>query len=201
MKKINKQAPPAALTDFVSKEHPSTWAELHEKAYATYQICVAQLQKEQDGMCGYTERPVSIAGGGTHIDHFVKRDHNAKMIFDWQNLVLAVHASGYGADWKDLHIKKSAYGKIINPVKEDPHLFFTYMPNGMIKPKNGLTGPDREKAEFTIEVFNLNHNFLCSKRLGIIKMITDYKQSGLSVEEILSCVSDYGFRSAIEYAL
>ena len=96
---------------------------------------------------------------------------------------------------------KDDYAKLIDPVAQDPHHFFTYMENGRIIPKQELSDEEREMAEFTIATFNLQHPSLLNKREEIIRMVRSYKQGGMDEEDILACVEFYGFPSAIEYAL
>ena len=77
----------------------------------------------------------------------------------------------------------------------------TYMDEGIIKPVDGLTVQEREKAEKTIEIFNLKHPLLKELRERAIKMVKEYKNQGLTEEDILGALRDYGFTSAVEYAL
>ena len=94
-----------------------------------------------------------------------------------------------------------AYRKLIDPVAQDPHHFFTYMENGWIIPKAGLNDAEKEMAEYTIETFNLQHPSLLNKREEIIRLVKSYKQGGLADADILACVVTFGFPSVVEYAL
>lgn len=112
------------------------------------------------------------------------------------------HHSGFGADIKDAVVKTAIdYDKLINPVLDDPHKYLTYMDEGIIKPVDGLYQADKDKVEFTITAFNLKHKLLIEKRRIAISLVKAYKSQDLTDEEILDAMKDYGFTSAVEYAL
>jgi hypothetical protein len=108
-----------------------------------------------------------------------------------------VNDKSYGADCKDEHAARQSYDKIINPVTEDPHHYFRYMINGKIVPNEGLSDKDKQKALYTIDLFNLNHIYLLHRRSDLIKQIKDYHD--LDCEVIKDSLSNQGFLSVIEY--
>lgn len=202
MRKIKKQAPPEDLDKFVRCENPQKFEEIHQSEHFSglYAECIEQLKTEQENLSGYTEKPLK---NGVHVDHFRKQAlfNTQDLVFGWNNLIADEHNPGYGADFKDKRVTREEYEKLINPVLEDPHHFLTYMDEGVIKPVDGLTQQEREKAEKTIEIFNLRHPLLKELRERAIKMVKDYKNQGLTEDEILIALRDYGFKSAVEYAL
>ena len=203
MRKIDKKAPPADLARFVEKEHPQKFDDIHHSKQfpGLYEECREQLLDEQEHLSGYTEKP--LAAKGIHVDHYRRQAlfNSGQYIFGWSNLIADEHAD-YGADCKDSIVKNCAdYDKLINPVEEDPHRYLTYVDEGLVVPQNDLTYAEREKAEYTIETFNLKHKLLVEKRRAAIKMVREYKGYGLSDEVILDCMKGYGFPSVVEYAL
>lgn len=204
MKKIIKGEAPANLKDFVSKENPLHWDDIHTtKAYSgLYAECVRLLRAEQDNLCGYTERP--LPSTGIHVDHFRKRAlfPAQNYVFGWNNLIVDEHNKSFGADYKDNAIQKAEdYEILIDPVAHDPHWFFTYIESGRIKPKESLNEEERKMAEFTIRIFNLQHPLLCDDRREIIELVRDYKRGGLTADEIKEAIRGLGYPSAVEFAL
>lgn len=203
MRKIKKLAPPENLAKYVRQENPQKFEEIHHSRYypELYGECVEQLKTEQDNLSGYTEKPLK---NGVHVDHYRKQAlfNTQDMVFGWENMIADEHNSGYGADYKDKMVTmREEYAKLINPVLDDPHHYLTYMDEGIVKPVDGLSVQDREKAEKTIEVFNLRHPLLKELRERAIKMVKEYKAQGLNDAEILEALHDFGFTSAVEYAL
>lgn len=202
MRKIQKQVPPEDLARFVRRERPQKFEEIHHSELfpELYDECIEQLKTEQENLSGYTEKPLK---SGVHVDHFRKQAlfNTPDMVFGWGNMIADEHNPNYGAGFKDKRVTREEYDKLINPVLEDPHHYLTYMDEGIIKPVDGLTVQEREKAEKTIEIFNLKHPLLKELRERAIKMVKEYKNQGLTEEDILGALRDYGFTSAVEYAL
>lgn len=203
MRKIKKQAPPSDLAKYVRRENPQKFEEIHKtKHYPNlYEECIVQLEREQENLSGYTEKPMK---SHIHVDHYRKQAlfNTQDMVFGWDNMIADERNKEYGAVYKDNHLHLlSEYAKLINPVLEDPHHFLTYMDEGVIKPVDGLTDAEREKAEFTIKTFNLRHKYLTYLRGNVIRLVKAYRAQGISDDEILCAVKNYGFTSAVEYAL
>lgn len=203
MRKIIKHNPPRDLARFVEKEKPNKFEEIHfcTSFPRLHHDCVTCLKEEQHNLSGYTEKP--LPKENVHIDHFKKQSlfNDKEHVFGWDNLIVDEHAE-FGADHKDKTVnQRTDYSKLINPVSEDPHFFLTYMDAGYIHPKEGLSSEEALKANYTIEAFNLTHPLLVEKRRIAIAFARQYKSYGLTDSEIIDCMKDYGFPSAIEYAL
>ena len=200
MRRINKQQPLFAFTDFVHSHKPRTWEDIDPTVSKESRCHI--LLNEQDSLSGYTEKLLNLDKGNLHIDHFYKRSLFNANVFDWNNLVVDEHSPYYGADYKDNnreHCVKSRqdYNMIINPVNEDPHDFFEYLLNGRIVPKAELNELDTQKALRTIEVFNLNHPSLIESRCDVIRQIIYMK--GMTAEEVTVCFQGFSFPSVVEY--
>lgn len=193
MRKINRGNPDPAFLKFASQKPVPSWKNLPS---GLRQNITLQLLSEQDGLSGYTEKPIQE---NVHIDHFRKQDLFPKNILDWYNFVVDEHGKYYGEDHKDKNVKMGDYVKIIDPIQEDPHNFFDYMANGEIIPKKGLSTADEEKAKFTIDIFNLNHESLVDLRMTIMQMVEDCKKGKMLPHDISDCLKDCGFPSVIEY--
>ena len=203
MRRIKKQAPPADLAKFVRRENPQKFEEIHHSQHFPnlYDECIDRLKNEQGNLSGYTEKPLK---SGIHVDHFKKQQwfNTQDMVFGWENFIADEHQGDFGSDYKDTFLKlPEEYAKLINPVLEDPHHFLTFMDEGIIKPVDDLSDAEKEKAEFTIQAFNLRHKLLTQMQGEAIHWVKIYKAQGLEDDEILDAFKDYGFTSAIEYAL
>ena len=199
MRHIQRGEPLADFQHFVEKEQPDDWTEDFVKAfYGLYEICRKTLLEEQGGISGYTELPLEK---DIHIDHFRKRSLYPKraQVFDWYNLIVAEKDKPYGAAHKDEMVRRCEdYDLLINPVAEDPHSFFTYQANGNMVPRVSLSKQDRERANFTIKAFDLNHEFLRRKRLDLMMLVEDYRKGGLDWEDMKISLAGYGFPSVLE---
>ncbi len=197
---VKKKAPLKSFDDFVRREKPKDWNEIHsQKKYPNlYNNTKAALVEEQGGVSAYTEEPLSK---DTHIDHFRKRDLFPNLTFDWNNLFVDGVSENYGAKFKDnhKHIKKADYALLISPAENDVERFISYMENGEIVVAKGLSAQDAKRAAFTIETFNLTDPGLTSRRASVIKIINGCV--GLSPEEIRIALQEFGFRTVVEYAI
>ena len=184
---------------FVEKESPEKWDILVKGEHELYKKCRDILSKEQGNLSGYTEIPLK---GNIHIDHFKKRSlfQEKEKVFDWYNFVVDEKSKPYGADAKDRKIcRREENEKLVNPVEENPHAFFTYQENGNMVPLMSLSEEDKERARFTIEAFNLNHELLRRKRLDMMRVVEKYRRGGLNFEDVRDVLKDYGFPSVLDY--
>lgn len=200
MRRINKQQPLVAFSDFVRLHKPRKWEDLDPNVSKESRCHI--LLNEQGSLSGYTEKLLDVDKADLHIDHFYKRSLFNANVFDWNNLVVDEHSPYYGADYKDNNREHGAksrqdYDMIINPVKENPQDFFEYLSNGSIVPKVGLDEHDSQKAIRTIEVFNLNHSSLVESRCDVIRQILYMK--GMTAEEVAACFQACSFQSVVEY--
>ena len=85
----------------VQNEHPVNWDDIHhsKRHPDLYHDCRDTiLVCEQNGLGGYTERPLMNASD-LHIDHYRKKGMNwpHDVSFDWNNLVVESRNPDYGA--------------------------------------------------------------------------------------------------------
>ncbi len=203
MRKIAKSLEPQSLSGFNAGHH-THWSQIHEVSNQhVYDDCINQCLSDQHGLCGYSE--MHLDEDNQHIDHYVKRNIDPKLTFEWTNMVAAAKDSRFGADWKDEHIAQAgAYDKVtkryallLNPVCDDLTGRFRFSADGEIEP----TTETDEMAANTIKVFNLNEPSLKNRRKESMQMARAMLQGGMQKEDILSTLSSDGFVSAIEYEL
>ena len=197
MRHIHRDEPLAEFQRYVEKESPKDWESFSKEMHELYVTCRKVLMEEQGNISGYTEMPLKK---NLHIDHFKKQSLFPRQMFDWRNFVVDEKGKPYGADRKDESIVlREKNEKLINPLEEDPHLFFTYQRNGNLIPVDSLSDKNRERAIFTIEVFGLNHEILRRKRLDMMFLVENYVAGGLSMAEVKSALTECGFPSVLEY--
>jgi len=149
MLKIDKKEP-LFFADFIKNK--KLWSDIKNRA-----ILNQELLKEQINMCAYCE---SRLKDYYHIDHFYKRDLFPKLTFDYDNLFLSCNCENSCAKHKDSYgLKIDEFNKIFSPknINLDE---FEYSFTGEIIGKT-------QKANKTIEVFNLNSRSLVEKRKKI----------------------------------
>lgn len=200
MRKIDKAQAPQEFSSFVKHCSPREWGEL--PADISRECRRHILEHEQRNLSAYTERPLDFNQDGLHIDHFRKRDLFPQLTFSWQNLLVDEHNPSYGADHKDgqngVH-STADYEKLIYPVAEDAASFFEYMFDGTIVARDDA---DKERADYTIDVFNLNHSALKRERWNVINHIRLMKSGGMSAAQIRECLDEnpfQGYLSVVEF--
>lgn len=112
-----------------------------------------QLIAMQGQRCAYCEGPLDRDNG--HIEHFRQRGRYPAGTFDWGNLFGSCNRSGTCGDHKD---KCGAYppNELIKPDIEDPEDFLVFTPNGALRPRQGLSDPERHRALRTIDILQLD---------------------------------------------
>lgn len=196
---INRSQPLEMFTDYVKHFNPTNWDNFVTQHNDLYKDIRLQLEADQFYLSGYTELPLSK---GTHIDHFLKKDMFPQNVFDWQNYVVDDHNNNYGADYKDRHVHTRVDNeKLISPINEYPQHFFTYQVSGKIIARDNLKNEEKERAKYSIDNFNLNHNLLVKKRLAMLRLIDSYQKGGLDKGDIITALKDFGLTSFIDYCL
>lgn len=132
------------------------------------------LLSEQYYLCCYSEIRADELGLGYHIEHIENKSQNPARTFDYTNLLASAFESnklGLSSDVFGGH----AVGKIgnnqpvdmtllVSPLQADCADFFTYTSDGKINPNPGLSQHDIERAEYTIDILNLNSAELVTRR-------------------------------------
>lgn len=196
MRKIDKGVPVESFSTFVKTHPKAEWAAAKNVSRIWREYI---LNYEQHGMSGYTEEPLRL--DRSHIDHFRKQSLFSEFIFDWNNYVVDGIDETYGAKFKDKYVKsRKDNDRLINPAAEDAGRFFRYELNGNITVVNGLSPTEANRANHTINAFNLNEASLSERRKRIINNILE-EFNELSDESILEALEKEGFKSVVEQML
>jgi uncharacterized protein (TIGR02646 family) len=150
------------------------------------------LLNEQSLLCAYCERETDDNPNNSNIDHFKTRHQFPEYTLDYDNLLVSCNSTTSCSHIKDNYgLTKDDYTKIINPVIENPNDFFEYGLAGDTLVKDGLNNCDKNKAEFTIKVFNLNSKSLTEDRKKVANALILYKQHNYTLDDIFSDINYY----------
>ncbi len=199
MKRIHKQAP-AFFSDFVKKQKPTIWADIApiREDIRTYMLLGlsnnenTDKHNEQNYQCAYTEVDIEPESDKSHVDHFRKQSLFPKLIFDWDNLFACCNSDNYGARYKDQHIKAADYDLLINPALDEPSAYFQYSFTGEILPKsNKKDSKEYERAQKTIDIFNLNDRALIERRKTAIELFRNSTPYCENVQEYKAIIAQF----------
>lgn len=130
-----------------------------------------KLKYEQQGLCAYTEMDLDLPPYGYHIEHIRPRSLYPEDTFNYSNLVLSTLNNEAlreieSTDYFGGHFKGSIFCEklFVSCIDDVSDRFFFYRRFGEIEPHPSLNKEDRERAEYTIELLNLNSIVLRSMR-------------------------------------
>ncbi|MDP5292455.1 retron system putative HNH endonuclease [Oceanimonas sp. CHS3-5] len=146
------------------EEAAKRWSGLKEKG-KLQQL----LLNEQFLLCCYSEIRADLEGIGYHIEHIKPKSQYPKSTFDYHNLAASAIHSEKLAQLEDVfggHAKLSNYDeeRFVSCLDSDCASYFKYLSDGRVVPSATLSAPDTDKAEYTIDLLNLNSSFLVNRR-------------------------------------
>ncbi|TMP72738.1 TIGR02646 family protein [Pseudoalteromonas sp. S1609] len=142
---------------------------------------------EQYGLCIYSEINIQdfqkehSSLKGAHIEHLEPKSSNPERTFDYFNLSLsALDAQDLEKFRRDEvfggHYKLGFYDekKFLNPCNNYIGHYFSFSTeSGEVYPNIKLNSIDRQKVQYTIELLNLNSNYLKNLRKNWLKELAD----------------------------
>lgn len=114
----------------------------------------------QNKFCAYCECRLDRK----HIEHFITRNAQNQLTFDWNNLFGSCGDTSKPGGWQRYGIYKDHHAGLYNPdhlIKpdiDDPSTFMIFLTKGTVHPHTEISEADRLKANETIRVFNLNND-------------------------------------------
>lgn len=111
-----------------------------------------QLTKMQGNRCAYCQG--KIRKHERHIEHFIQRAKDLSQTFEWANLFGSCTRDDGCGFYKDK--QKYTDGIILKPDIDDPTEFFHFLSSGRLSINSSLNLYDKERANETIRVFNLD---------------------------------------------
>lgn len=154
----------------------SRWRRFNHKS-----ALLQSLLDEQYQLCCYSELNAAAYGFGFHIEHIENKSQRPERTFEYTNLAASALDSQRINVLKDLQLAANvptdlfgghAPGKqqsvdrqrFISPHQPDCAQFFSYLSDGRIVPTETLNTSDKERAQYTIDLLNLNSPFLQVER-------------------------------------
>ncbi|WYE87069.1 TIGR02646 family protein [Fusobacterium polymorphum] len=131
----------------------------------------ALLEEQENSCCPYCEIEINL--NDSQIEHIKPKDKFPELLIDYRNLIICCLESKRCGN-----SKANKWDKLfINPVTENPEDYFKYdIKTGKIIPifkeKEKF-----EKAEYTINLLNLNDNRLCEIRKRYIFEFLSYSNN------------------------
>lgn len=178
-----------------------------------------KLLTQQYRLCGYTEFNIdefsslaSSKNGGCHIEHIKPKSYFPQLTFDYKNLIISVLDSDDLKRFKEEffinnapeiddshklcfggHKKENIFDEVlfISPTEADCQRYFVYIEHsGEIKPANSLEEDEVKRAEYTINLLNLNHPYLMNQRYKRMQEVLDDIEDLDDLEEQIDIVRD-----------
>lgn len=156
---------------------------------------------EQYYLCGYSEIRADEYELDYHIEHVENKSQNPPRTFDYENLLAsAIHSKNLDKIPLKDRFGGHAIGKMgrkepidmvkfISPFQKNCYKFFIYLSNGKILPHKDLDEDEQKKAEYTIDILNLNSPFLQIERKNeyekLKKLLDEYDSS---FEVLKNCI-------------
>lgn len=173
MRKITKQGDGGYHLN-KSNENPPTNKEQATSRWKNFnykQEVSNYLNEEQYSLCAYSEIRPDLVDLETHIEHIQAKSSYPIRTFDYQNLVI----NALSSDDLENRAKEDVFGGhaklcdyeqnlFISPLQQGCSQYFVYLSDGRIEASNKLTPQEVLKAEYTIDLLNLNSPFLVTKR-------------------------------------
>ncbi len=163
----SEQSPPYQLQE----TNAANWDGFGGKAAVSDSLKI--LQK---GLCAYCQIYIDPIIG-SHVEHICPQSKYQEKTLQWDNLVLScthsekIRETSSAGGLSCGHSKESDYDyRFISPTEADCERYFKYrVSDGTVQPADGLSDPDLERADFTIELLNLNCRRLCRLRKDMLE--------------------------------
>lgn len=154
-------------------QHPPTTGDEASSRWSSfgYKAMVQELLlNDQYGLCCYSETRADLEGLGYHIEHLRPKSLYPAQTFDYTNLAASALSSD---DLKS--IREETFGGHAKRSQFDPALFischdadcaryFAYLSDGRIVARDNLSASDKDRANYTITLLNLNSLYLTNRR-------------------------------------
>ena len=204
MKTVVKSPAPACL----AKAHSDglNWDTFWHDRHDDYEAVREQALSDQKNECAYTG--LWLGEGTTqqlHIDHYRRKGIFQELTFEWDNLFAAAKELDYGSDYKDSKAKWekkvaiSRYSEFWSPLDPAHDKAYWFRQDGNIEPHESLSAQDKEMAQRTIDIFNLNAPDLKKKREGLIKQLREL--GAMTDEEVRMVFETSGFSFLVDFEL
>lgn len=134
------------------------------------------LLDEQYQLCCYSELRADEEGLGYHIEHLENKSQNPARIFDYTNLaasaldsandLAAFKAQGHEVFGGHATGKQDVVdlARFVSCHQPDCRRYFAYLSDGRVVPATNLNAQEQDRAQYTIDLLNLNSPYLITRR-------------------------------------
>ena len=165
--------------------------------------------KQQFGLCAYTELSLDDELLGCHLEHIAPRSRYPERTFESTNIILSSMDDCYSGQLETHeqfggHFKSALYGDdwFIGPFDARCELFFRYCPKtGLVLANHKIDTNDQANTTRTIEVLNLNCDYLITKRQEHLKTLTEAINSLVAGESLSFSMKRVNFESLRKMSL
>lgn len=140
--------------------------------------------KQQRGLCAYTELSLDESDLGCHLEHIAPRSSHPELTFVPHNIILSIIddvQSGVMSQHEKFggHHKSEEYSTdwFISPFNVHCTGFFKYDITGQVAASEALGIEEQEKANKTINILNLNAEYLVKRRRASLQIIDNEIES------------------------
>ncbi len=151
------------------------------KSFGHKQNVISCLLIEQYMLCCYSELRADQHGLGYHIEHVENKSQHPQRTFDYSNLAASALSSdsftSFFATQPTVNQPQLIFGghapgkqnavdmqRFVSPHQVDCARFFAYLSDGRIVPADGLDNTDADRAQYTVDLLNLNSPYLLTQR-------------------------------------
>ncbi|PHV08824.1 TIGR02646 family protein [Janthinobacterium sp. BJB412] len=164
------------------------------------QALMDALLEEQYHLCCYSELRADQEGLGYHIEHVENKNQTPQRTFEYANLAASALESA-----NDLQVFKAQGHEVFGghaPGKQktcdmarfvschgkDCYRFFAYVSDGRVLPAKDLDAPERGRAQYTIDILNLNSPYLVTRRRQwwdeLDELFQEHEEKGWSLNDL-----------------
>lgn len=161
---------PSTLDDVKGLVNDGDWNKQTNKIKLFKHKLKIELNKNQNGRCVYCER--LLVENCPEIEHIAPKSIYPEVQFDLRNLAYACHRCNFPphkADEDIVENKEGTYSnwsfKIVHPYFDNPADYFETGRKCCIVIKSSTTEKKREKAQNTIDLFDLNSTSMVEERI------------------------------------
>lgn len=158
---------------------------------------MTSLLHEQYKLCCYSEVRADEEGIGYHIEHVENKSQAPGRTFEYTNLAASAIASEFLANLARAdQFGGHAQGKVIGvdiAIFVSCHTqgcgsYFNFLSDGRMVPARDLSQADRLRAEYSIDLLNLNCGFLVNRRRSwweeLDALLMEHEDNGWDIESL-----------------
>jgi len=172
MKPIAPKAGGGYYLDQAHQKPPTTAGEATSRwgSFNHTTTVLNNLLDDQYGLCCYSELRADIEGLGYHIEHLQPKSLYPLQTFDYTNLAASALSTD---DLKTIkedtfggHAKLGVYDATLFVSCHDPDCarYFAYLSDGRVVTNDNLSNSEKDQANYTITLLNLNSPYLVNRR-------------------------------------